>query len=85
MSTEDSFCTTCRRKTIWEIHKVYQRCQGCGGRFPCAKGCLHLDCREARGEADVCPVCHTYKDKGVACETRGCATPAVNPALNGSG
>jgi hypothetical protein len=73
MITEDGFCSTCGHKTSWEVHKGYQRCQGCRGRFPCAKGCLHLDCKELRGEVDTCPVCRVYKVKGAACEARGCA------------
>jgi hypothetical protein len=75
MLTEDGHCTTCRHKTTWEVHKGYQRCQGCRERFPCAKGCLHVDCREKRGEVDTCPVCKTYKPIGAACEMVGCAAP----------
>ena len=45
-------CLKCDRVTTWAASKRgdFQRCDGCGMRFPCA-ACWHLECRLARNES----------------------------------
>lgn len=50
MTTSESFCCKCRKRTVWRRIRVYDVCTGCRGRFPCPRACTHADCREARGE-----------------------------------
>jgi hypothetical protein len=49
MSTSESFCNKCRKRTTWVRGRTAETCQECRGRFPC-RACTHADCREARGE-----------------------------------
>lgn len=41
-------CQKCGTRTHWTQHRVFQRCDICGDRFPCARICGHQDCAEYR-------------------------------------
>lgn len=47
---QEEFCHNCNEITNWTLVKdKFQRCTGCGDRFPCKKKCEHLDCMQVKG------------------------------------
>lgn len=63
--THEAYCNRCRARTTWTAHRRYSTCAGCRGRFPCAKGCGHADCRAERGET-VPDAAGVLREKGEA-------------------
>jgi hypothetical protein len=55
--TAEHYCNRCRKVTHWKLGLRFDRCTGCRTQFPCAPGCTHFDCREARDEVKTCPDC----------------------------